>query len=123
MFSVSQRNHLFSSFFFENKVLSTKNFSCMIFYQPVILCTLCKILPFRKHFHITKQQENLMDFKFHFFYGCFLIFVIGSHQLKNVFLEIFYEEIGIEWTFQIWLHIYLIQNVGKYLLMFINYFT
>ena len=68
----------------------------------------------RKKYQINRRQQNLMDIKFHFLYGFTMFFIFCGHQIKNIFLEIFYEEIGIEIILKIFLNIYMIENIGIY---------
>ena len=54
-----------------------------------------------------------MDFKTHFWIALsFHIFQLGD-QIKNIFLQKFYSDLGVESVFNIWIAQYIIENLGR----------
>ena len=54
-----------------------------------------------------------MDMKLQFCYTILLNNLIVIDQVMNIFIQLFYENIGLKNAFEIWWSMYLFENLGK----------
>ena len=55
-----------------------------------------------------------MNLEFHFFYIFIMLTPLLFHALRSTVIEIFYENIGVEMSFQLTMAGFYIENIGKY---------
>ena len=68
---------------------------------------------YRRLHAIPQVQQSLMDLKLHYIYGNLLVAGFVVDQLKNIFLQIFYKDLGTETTFHLWWASLVLENLGK----------
>ena len=65
-----------------------------------------------KRFCLTMRYSNLLSIKLHYVYGSTILFFLFSDQMKNAFLESNFKTLGAEKTFDFWLLLYCIEEIG-----------
>ena len=61
---------------------------------------------------IRKSYQNIMDMKLQFWYTILLNNLIVIDQVMNIFIQLFYENIGPKNAFEIWWSMFLFENLG-----------
>ena len=54
-----------------------------------------------------------MDMRLHFIYGNFVVGSVFLDQIKNIFLQTFYNKLGKETVFRIFFYSYVSENLGR----------
>ena len=70
-------------------------------------------LIFRKYFAIQKISNNLLTLKLHFIYALVLaVFALLLDQIKHIVLELFFNVIGQDDAFNLWLLYFPLEYLG-----------
>ena len=70
---------------------------------------------FRKYYAIRPRHHNLMDIKLQFLFCNIFILNALLDQGKNAILQIYYEQLGLDYVFNIWWIVFWFENIGKIL--------
>ena len=66
-----------------------------------------------KSFQIKKTPKSLLDLKVHYIYSMYLtLMTIIIDQMKHIALELFYDRLGPETAFHIWLLFFVLEFIG-----------
>ena len=66
-----------------------------------------------KSFQIKKTPKSLLDLKVHYIYSMYLtLMTIIIDQMKHIALELFYDQLGPETAFHIWLLFFVLEFIG-----------
>ena len=68
---------------------------------------------FRHKYSIIKSYQNIMDIKLQFCYTLLLNQTIVLNAGMNIFLQIFYEQIGPDNAFELWWSVFLFEKIGQ----------
>ena len=78
---------------------------CIYTYTYLILAS--------KSFQIKKTPKSLLDLKVHYIYSMYLtLMIIMIEQMKHIALELFYDRLGPETAFYIWLLFFVLEFIG-----------
>ena len=70
-------------------------------------------LLFRKCHVIRRRNVNVLDLKLQYAYGMVVTAFLGFHQIKHIFLELYYDLLGPNSAFCYWILGHLIENLGS----------
>ena len=68
---------------------------------------------FRKYHAISSRHHNLIDIKLQFLFCNICILNAILDQVKNALLHIYYEQLGLDYVFNIWWVVFWFENIGK----------
>ena len=78
-------------------------------YIPVVLIN--QLFHLRKKFDIKKRVSNIIDIKLHFVYTFLLN--VQLDQWLNIYLHLYYENIGPLKAFNLWWSYFVFENLGE----------
>ena len=67
---------------------------------------------FSKKAGIMRRPQNLLDIKSHCVITNIMFSFLPIDQMKNLYLEYYYNQLGPERVFQIWSNMFTIENLG-----------
>ena len=68
---------------------------------------------FRNQFRIIKKQQNIMTMEMNFYFTWILLAITGFRQITHMITEVFYNELGIEFSFTLLLYQFYLENICK----------
>ena len=82
-------------------------------YHTLKHCIYTYLILASKSFQIKKTPKSLLDLKVHYIYSMYLtLMTIMIDQMKHIALELFYDRLGPDTAFYIWLLFFVLEFIG-----------